>query len=192
MYKTCSECQKQFLYTTSSPQLWDWNFHVLNLQFNEQSVVILWVSWWKKKSFWQRFTCTWEQKTRFLLQKLWEKDMLSLFMDKKGNLSAHSVISFVEIKWTSTYEENHWYGSWRKKTLTMYKMWQEIGWLTGFFYKDSYRLIDVSQLSGEKFSVFITTTCVLFFCLQDNADKTWTKMPILWKNWDSLMNSFTW
>ena len=34
-----------------------WNFHVLNLQFNEQSVVILWVSWCKNKSFWQRFTC---------------------------------------------------------------------------------------------------------------------------------------
>ena len=25
---------------------------------NEQSVVILWVSWCKNKSFWQRFTCT--------------------------------------------------------------------------------------------------------------------------------------
>ena len=34
--------------------------HVLSLQFssNEQSVVILCVSWCKNKSFWQRFTCT--------------------------------------------------------------------------------------------------------------------------------------
>ena len=33
--------------------------HVLSLQFsfNEQSFVILWVSWCKNKSFWQRFTC---------------------------------------------------------------------------------------------------------------------------------------
>ena len=58
MYKNFSECQKQYLYTTCSPQVWAWNFHVLNLSFNEQSVVILWVSWCKNKSFWQRFTCT--------------------------------------------------------------------------------------------------------------------------------------
>ena len=31
VYKNCSECQKQFLYTTCSPQVWVWNFHVLNL-----------------------------------------------------------------------------------------------------------------------------------------------------------------
>ena len=36
---------------------WAYNFH-------EQSVVILWVSWCKNKSFWQRFTCTWHQKER--------------------------------------------------------------------------------------------------------------------------------
>ena len=29
--KNCSECQKQFSYTTCSPQVWAWNFHVLNL-----------------------------------------------------------------------------------------------------------------------------------------------------------------
>ena len=29
----------------------------LNWWFNEQSFVILWVSWCKNKSFWQRFTC---------------------------------------------------------------------------------------------------------------------------------------
>ena len=62
MHKNCSECQKQFLYTTCSPQVWAWNFHVLNLEFNEQSVVILWVRcslvrWYKNKSFWQIFTC---------------------------------------------------------------------------------------------------------------------------------------
>ena len=31
MYKDCSHCQRQFLYTTYSPQVWAWNFHVLNL-----------------------------------------------------------------------------------------------------------------------------------------------------------------
>ena len=56
VYKNCFECQKQFLYTTCSPQVWAWNFHVLSLWFNKQSVVILWVSWCKNKSFWQIFT----------------------------------------------------------------------------------------------------------------------------------------
>ena len=41
---------------TCSPKVWAWNFHVLNLKFNDQSVVILWVSWCRNKSFWQRFT----------------------------------------------------------------------------------------------------------------------------------------
>ena len=31
VYKNCSECQKQFLYTTCSPRDGAWNFHVLNL-----------------------------------------------------------------------------------------------------------------------------------------------------------------
>ena len=31
VYKKISECQKQFLYTTCSPQVWAWNFHLLNL-----------------------------------------------------------------------------------------------------------------------------------------------------------------
>ena len=40
VYRSCSECLKQFLYTTCSPQVWAWNFHVLNLEFNEQSVKV--------------------------------------------------------------------------------------------------------------------------------------------------------
>ena len=31
VYKKFSECQKQFLYKTYSPQVWAWNFHVLSL-----------------------------------------------------------------------------------------------------------------------------------------------------------------
>ena len=38
------------------PLFWAWNFLVLNFWFNEQSVIILWVSWCKNESFWQRFT----------------------------------------------------------------------------------------------------------------------------------------
>ena len=36
---------------------WACSFHVLNLQFNEQYFVILWVSWCKNRCFWKRFTC---------------------------------------------------------------------------------------------------------------------------------------
>ena len=59
VYKNCSECQKQFLYTICSPQ-------VLSLEFSWIELVIQWticrhilgLSWCKNKSFWQRFTCT--------------------------------------------------------------------------------------------------------------------------------------
>ena len=37
LYKNCSECQKQFLYTTCSPQVWAWNFHALNNSMNNLS-----------------------------------------------------------------------------------------------------------------------------------------------------------
>ena len=42
---------KQYLYTTCCKFVF-WG------EFNEQSLVILWVNWCKNKSFWQRFTCT--------------------------------------------------------------------------------------------------------------------------------------
>ena len=44
---------------------WACNFHVLNWQFNEQSFVILWFSWCKKKCLWKRFTCSWWQNMLF-------------------------------------------------------------------------------------------------------------------------------
>ena len=53
----CSELYtkySEFMYATCSQ-------HVLSLEFSftEQYVVILWVSWYKNKYFWKRFTCTW-------------------------------------------------------------------------------------------------------------------------------------
>ena len=62
-------------------KFWAWNFHVLNLWFNEQSVVILWFSWCKNKSFWQRFTCTEITNDslisimEYLKQTLWKLDV---------------------------------------------------------------------------------------------------------------------
>ena len=54
VYKYCFECQDKnketFFYTTCSEL-------VFFGEFNEQSIVILWVIWCKNKSFWQRFTC---------------------------------------------------------------------------------------------------------------------------------------
>ena len=47
-------CQKLlFLHQLTHNMTTDysWNYH-------ELSVVILWVSWWKNKYFWKRFTCT--------------------------------------------------------------------------------------------------------------------------------------
>ena len=41
---------KQYLYTTCSEL-------VFFGEFNEQSLVILWVNWFKNESFWHRFTC---------------------------------------------------------------------------------------------------------------------------------------
>ena len=62
------------------PMFWARNFHVLNLYFNEQSVVILWVSWCKNKNFWQIFTCIWYildyNKTNF-----WFSDRNSRYCD---------------------------------------------------------------------------------------------------------------
>ena len=37
MYRNCSECQKQFLYTTSSSQVSAWNFQLLNYLMNSLS-----------------------------------------------------------------------------------------------------------------------------------------------------------
>ena len=44
---------KQYLYTTCSELVFFGGF-------NEQSLVILWVNWFKNESFWHRFTCTTE------------------------------------------------------------------------------------------------------------------------------------
>ena len=57
VYINCSECQKIKKTICVHNMFWAWNFHVLNWWFKEQSVVILWVSWCKNKSFWQSFTC---------------------------------------------------------------------------------------------------------------------------------------
>ena len=55
VYINCSECQNKKTICVHN-MFWDCSFHVLNSQFNEQSFVILWVSWYKYKCFWKRFT----------------------------------------------------------------------------------------------------------------------------------------
>ena len=45
-----TKTKKQFLYTTCSEL-------VFFGEFNEQSLVILWVNWCKNEGFWKRFTC---------------------------------------------------------------------------------------------------------------------------------------
>ena len=60
MYINSSECQNKNNLCTQHvlSMFWACNIHVQNSRFNEDSAVILWVSWCKNKSFWQRFTCS--------------------------------------------------------------------------------------------------------------------------------------
>ena len=101
MYRNCSKWQKQFLCTTSSP-------HDLSLGFSCIELVIqwtiLWVSWCKNKSFWQRFACTfcttnfsdwWEDLhttvcTLFLWATLWNPTWWSNWWWKKPKVLAMS------------------------------------------------------------------------------------------------------
>ena len=49
---------------------WAWSFHALNWWFNEQSFVILWVSWGKNDCFWKIFSFI---LTCFYLENFLEK-----------------------------------------------------------------------------------------------------------------------
>jgi hypothetical protein len=62
---------KQYLYTTCSEL-------VFLGEFNEQSLVILWVNWFKNESFWHRFTCI-KKNLDFLycISTLWDTPCLS-------------------------------------------------------------------------------------------------------------------
>ena len=55
--------------------------HVLQVfwDYNEQSVVILWVSWCKIKCFWQRFTC----KTVFFSSVLFSREKMTSIVFSK-------------------------------------------------------------------------------------------------------------
>ena len=74
---------KQYLYTTCC-QL------VFFLEFNEQSLVILWVNWCKNEGFWKRFTCIRYRKviinsSCFKLSSIWilKKNSRSSLLKKK-------------------------------------------------------------------------------------------------------------
>ena len=55
----------------------------MNLQFPEQSFVILWVSWCKNKCFWKRFTCT------FFLELTALTHLWFTFENKFGNTTSY-------------------------------------------------------------------------------------------------------
>ena len=86
------ELQVHYMQIASSEHLlqmfWACNLHVLNLKFNEQSVVILWVSWGKNTCFWKRFTCTVLERIIFklcfkdiiIVFQLWEKTKLLMWL----------------------------------------------------------------------------------------------------------------
>ena len=58
---------KQDLYTTCSELVYFGGF-------NEQSLVILWVNWFKNKVVWKRFTCVSSKKLKIPPKWLWAKN----------------------------------------------------------------------------------------------------------------------
>ena len=52
MYKNWFFCFRFGIQNTTCSEL------IFFREFNEQSLVILWVNWFKNESFWKRFTCT--------------------------------------------------------------------------------------------------------------------------------------
>jgi hypothetical protein len=59
VYQNCSECQNKTKTTICVHNMFCRYSELTIFMNNEQSVVILWVSWCKNKSFWHRFTCKW-------------------------------------------------------------------------------------------------------------------------------------
>ena len=57
VHQNCSECQNKTKTTSCVHNMFCRYSEVTILMNNEQSVIILWVSWRKNKSFWQIFTC---------------------------------------------------------------------------------------------------------------------------------------
>ena len=57
VYQNCSECQNKTKATICVHNMFCRYSELTIFMNNEQSVLILWVSWCKNKSFWQRFTC---------------------------------------------------------------------------------------------------------------------------------------
>ena len=53
----CSECQNKTKTTICVHNMFCRYSELRIFMKNEQPVIILWVSWCKNKSFWQRFTC---------------------------------------------------------------------------------------------------------------------------------------
>ena len=57
-YQNCSKCQNKTKTTICVHNMFCRYSELTIFMNNEQSVIILWVSWCKNKSYWQRFTCT--------------------------------------------------------------------------------------------------------------------------------------
>ena len=73
-------------------------------------------------------------------------------------------------------------GDWSQKTIVIWHRFWEISWI--FLQR---QLLTTSKSSSKNLSYENKHCCFCFL-----SDKTWTKMPILWKNWDYLTNFLTW
>ena len=61
VYQNCSEWQNKTKTTICAHNIFCRHSELTIFINNEQFVVIMWVNWCKNMSFWQRFTCTWNQ-----------------------------------------------------------------------------------------------------------------------------------
>ena len=69
VYQNCSECQNKTKATLCVHNIFFRYSELTIFIKNEQSVAILWVSWCKNKSFWQRYTSTLSRFLKILSKK---------------------------------------------------------------------------------------------------------------------------
>ena len=127
MLRTCCVHKLFFVLTFRTiyvhNMFWAWNFHVLNSWYNEQSVVILWVSWCKNRCFWQIFTCIYRNLkylfnilTNYLIlhDTQWISYALPTSDDPSAKLSVVNMIPMLR-NWTSL--TLHWTGKFLSEAL---------------------------------------------------------------------------
>ena len=108
MYKYCFECQNKI----KNKQLTCCQL-VFFLEFNEQSLVILWVNWVKNESFRHRFTCKkCVNPMNLMFWFFWRKKWVDLIINSLYIIRLSVILSFGdnlgELLWSRSLWEHHW------------------------------------------------------------------------------------